>query len=557
MKRFIALTAGLVFFSMTAWGWADTELQAEPECPDGRFSEHEYRGHLEYLAHDLLEGRATGDRGAALAAAYIASQFKILGLSPYSPDNGYLQPVRLRGFRTDYGSSTVSLTGRGGERKLLPLEEYCISSETESREIVADDDLLFVGYGIEAPEYKWDDFKGVDVQGKVLLVLVNDPDHEKTGFADESMSYYGRWSYKLEMARRRKAKGVVLLHHDREATYGWRVVRNSWAGERMLPDDSGDQPLQFQAWVAHAALDRALEGTGMNYTSLKEKAENRRFKPMKLPVRLKTSFRQEYRLARCSNVIGVIPGTDERLKHEAVIYTAHYDHFGIGLPDGSGDRIYNGALDNASGTAALLCLARAFMQHGEKPRRTVMIMPVTGEELGLLGSTWFVEHAPLKLNDIAVVINKDCMNHFGCRDSFSAFPVEYSDALQAVEKIGDSRGLKLIVRSTDSSGGSFRSDHFPFAARGVPAISLGMSGAFTRRSTEEVDRVRQQIGATYHQPNDEIHPAWVYDGVVQELDLLYALGRYWADGAEKPSMKVDRNNPFWATQVWYGLRPGH
>ena len=186
-----------------------------------------------------------------------------------------------------------------------------------------------------------------------------------------------------------------------------------------------------------------------------------------------------------------------------------------------------------------------------------MIMPVTGEELGLLGSTWFVEHAPLKLNDIAVVINKDCMNHFGCRDSFSAFPVEYSDALQAVEKIGDSRGLKLIVRSTDSSGGSFRSDHFPFAARGVPAISLGMSGAFTRRSTEEVDRVRQQIGATYHQPNDEIHPAWVYDGVVQELDLLYALGRYWADGAEKPSMKVDRNNPFWATQVWYGLRPGH
>ncbi len=554
MRRFCLLFSSWVLVSLFVWGKTDFRPLLGTDSVDGSFSEHEYLGHLEFLAHDLLEGRATGDRGAALAAAYISTQFKVLGLLPYSRENGYLQPVRLKGFKTDYETSVMAFDGRDGRKELTPLQEYCINSETDLKEIVCQDGLLFVGYGIEAPEYKWDDFKGVDVAGKVLVVLVNDPDYERTHFADKSMSYYGRWVYKLEMARRKRAKGIILLHHEREATYNWAVVRNSWSVERMLADDQKEQPLLFQAWVNHAALDRALDGTGLNYALLKKKADNRRFRPMELPLRLHVEFRQMYRQAECHNVIGVIPGTDERLQDEAVIYTAHFDHFGIGLPDKTGDRIYNGAMDNASGTAALLCLARAFMQHPVKPKRTVMIMPVTGEELGLLGSTWFVEHAPLKLNDIAVVINKDCMNHFGRRDSFSAFPAEYSSILQVVEEIGKSKGLKLITRSVDPWGGSFRSDHFPFAARGIPAISLGMAGGFENRSEDDVRRTMEQVGSTYHQPNDEIHSAWVYDGVIQELDLLYSLGRHWADGGVKPMMRVDKSNPFWATQVWYGLR---
>ena len=519
------------------------------------FNVPEYLGHLRFLAHDLLEGRGTGDRGAALAAAYIAAQFETLGLQPYSEEHGYLQPVALRAFKSDYSTVRVVLKDmRGREFQVEPLSETCIGSEQEIERISLEEDLLFVGYGIQAPEFRWDDFKGVDVAGKVLVALVNDPDHEKTGFGDESLTYYGRWSYKQEMARRRGAKGIILIHHDREATYGWPVVRNSWAGERMLLEDQADQLLLLQAWISHQALDRALQGSGLDYVELKKRADNRRFKPFKLPLRLAAEFSQQYRRALCHNVIGVIPGTDPELSGEAVIYTGHFDHLGIGLPDEKGDVIYNGASDNASGTAALLCLARAFMQAPEKPRRTIMFVPVTGEELGLLGSTYFVENPPLPLEKIAVVLNKDVMNHFGKREGFSAFPLEYSSALPEVESLTARLGLRLFTRTADPAGGSFRSDHFPFAARGVPAMSIGFRGRFTERSDEELRAAREQIGYTYHQPNDEIHPAWVYDGVLQELDLLYTLGRHWADGAVKPRLTIDKNNPYWATRIWYGLQ---
>jgi Zn-dependent M28 family amino/carboxypeptidase len=420
-------------------------------------------------------------------------------------------------------------------------------------EISAEDDLLFVGYGIEAPEYKWNDFKGMDVTGKVLVALVNDPDPRVAKFGGESMTYYGRWAYKLEMARRKKAKGIILIHHEREATYDWSVVRNSWVGERFTFADQKDPPLEIYAWIRHTALDEVLKASGLNYEGLKRMSENRKFKPVKLPLKVKASFRQKAREAVCHNVIGVIPGADPILKDEAVIFTGHYDHFGIGLPDESGDRIYNGALDNASGTAALICLARAFAESPIKPKRTLIFMPVTGEELGLLGSTWFVEHPTLDLKKIAMVINKDCMNHFGRRAACSAFPVEYSTALPEVQKLVEAEGLKLTTRTTDPWGGSFRSDHFPFAARGVPAMSVGMSGAFLDRTEESVKAARDQIGFTYHQASDEIHPAWVYDGVLQELELLFRLGRHWADGAVKPAMTIERDNPFWATRIWYGL----
>lgn len=539
---------------LVASAWGGNVPPAAADAPS-RFSEHEYRAHLEFLAGDLLEGRATADRGAALAAAYLAAQFKSLGLQPCSGERGYLQPVQLKGFRTDYDTASLALAGQGGECLLAPRNEFCVTSEAMAEEIAIDDELLFVGYAIEAPEYRWDDFKGRSVAGKILVALVNDPDFQATRFGGESLTYYGRWAYKLEMARRKKAKGIVLVHHEREATYDWSVVRNSWLGERFTFADQKDAPLQVYSWITHTALDRALQGTGLDYASLKKRADSRRFKPMALPLRLKASFRQQVRRADCHNVIGVIPGCDPLLKDEIVLYTAHYDHFGIGLPDQAGDRVYNGALDNASGTAALICLARAFAQSPLKPGRTVAFMAVTGEEMGLLGSTWFVEHPPFDLQRIAMVINKDCMNHFGRRDSFSAFPVEYGSALADVQRIAAAKGFTLQTRSVDKSGGAFRSDHFPFAARGVPAMSLGMGGKFLDRSEEEVRQARARIGFTYHQASDNIHPLWVYDGVLQELDLLYVLGRHWADGAAKPSLARGGDNPFRAAQAWYGLRP--
>lgn len=370
------------FLVSGAWGG---NALAAAEDPESRFTEHEYRGHLEFLAGDLLEGRATADRGAALAAAYIAAQFKALGLQPYSSEHGYLQPVQLKGFRTDYDTVRFDLGNGEEECRVEPLAEFCVTSEVMAEEISVDDELVFVGYAIEAPEYKWDDFKGRSVEGKVLVALVNDPDFKSTRFGGESLTYYGRWTYKLEMARRKKARGILLIHHEREATYGWSVVRNSWLGERFTFADQKDAPLEIYSWIAHGALERALQGTGLDYATLKKKADSRRFKPMVLPLRLKASFRQTARQAECHNVIGLIPGSDPLLKDEFVLYTGHFDHFGIGLPDETGDRIYNGALDNASGTAALLCLARAFAQSPVRPKRTVAVMGVTGEEMGLLG----------------------------------------------------------------------------------------------------------------------------------------------------------------------------
>lgn len=542
--------------TLLTWSLSSVEEPARLSGGDGRFTIHEYLGHLEFLSDDLLEGRATADRGAALAAAYFAAQFKSLGLQPGAGDQGYLQVVQLKGFRTDYSTVRFELAEADATHPIKPLQDLVVTSEHMNESIELDDDLLFVGYGIEAPEYKWNDFKGLDVAGKVLVALVNDPDYSATRFGSESMTYYGRWAYKLEMARRKKAKGIILIHHDREATYGWSVVRNSWVGERFTFADQKDPPLEMYAWMSHKALDEALKAKGLNYEGLKKMAEKRKFKPFTLPLHLKASFRQTAREAVCHNVIGVMPGSDPVLKDEFIIYTGHFDHFGIGLPDESGDTIYNGALDNASGTAALICLARAFTQSPIKPKRTVIFMPVTGEELGLMGSTWFVEHPTLDLGKIAMVINKDCMNHFGRLDACSAFPVEYSTALPDVQKLVVEKGLKLVTRTTDPWGGSFRSDHFPFAARGVPAISLGMTGTHLDRTGEEVKAARDQIGYTYHQPSDEIHPAWVYDGVLQELDLLYALGRYWADGAVKPSLSFEKDNPFKATRRWYGLEPG-
>jgi len=520
------------------------------------FSVHEYLGHLRFLSHDLLEGRGTGTRGMALCSAYLGAQFEHLGLIPVEGLKGYQQRVELTGFRTDYASMEVRLIGPNGATTVQPLEEICLSGERQEQSVhIEESDLLFVGYGIEAPEYKWDDFKGMDVADKILVCLVNDPDEKKCRFGTPSMTYYGRWAYKLEMARRKKARGIILIHHDEEATYGWAVVRNSWSGERVHFADSKDLPLGVQGWISHEALNRALAGTRLGYPLLKKKAESRRFKPFLLPVNLTARFNQTVRSADCTNTLAMIPGSDPKLKHEVVLYTAHADHLGLGLPDGLGDTIYNGASDNASGTAALLCLARAFRQNPVKPGRTLVFMAVTGEELGLLGSTWFVNHPPFPLEHIAVVINKDCMNHFGRRNRFSAFPVEYSSALEEVRQIGREQGLELQTMGIDRSGGAFRSDHFPFAARGIPALSLFMEGDVTSRSKEELEAARQAVGETYHQPGDEIHEAWVYDGTMQELNLLYRLGRHWADGAPKPVLNATGKSPYRSTQRWYGLVP--
>lgn len=518
------------------------------------FTENEYRAHLEFLSSDLLEGRATGSRGARLAAAYIAAHFQALGLNPGGERGSYFQSIAFDGFDTHEEKMRVEWMNSGGAHPLQAVSEFCMVSEQPDKTVIdLNGELWFVGYGITAPEYKWDDFKRFDPRGRVIVCLVNDPDPVKTGFADESMTYYGRWTYKIEMARRRGAKALIMIHTDREATYGWNVVQTSWTGERIAFRESRPHHLDAVAWIRDTALNRALQGEGLDYEKLKAMADARDFRPISLKTTIKARFEQTHRTLECANVIGILPGADPELAQEAVVFTAHYDHLGRGLADESGDDIYNGALDNASGTAAVLCLARAYAQASAPPRRTLVFMPVTGEELGLLGSTWYARHPVIPLDRTAVVINKDCMNHLGRRKGFSAFPVEYSTAREEVSEIGKKMGLELGIHAVDRGGGAFRSDHFPFAARGVTALSVGMRGEPLDLTADQVKALREKIGPTYHRPCDEIHPLWRYDGVLQELELLYRLGRHWADGAARPRLESKKDNPFSATRRWYGI----
>lgn len=497
----------------------------------GLFSEREYRAHLKFLAHDLCEGRAPGTRGGDLAAHYIATRFEAASLAPISRKAGYFQSVPMQGNLTD--SKTVRMALIAGDKRVevASLKEAVLGSEVPEKRIRLQDELLFVGYGIEAPELGWNDYKDADVHGKVLVMLVNDPDFEKTGFGGKGLTYYGRWTYKQEIARIKGARGLLLIHTDASATYGFPVVQSSWAVERVSLEGEIRNPLAVSGWISRPAMDRALALVGLDYEALKLKAEDKNFVPFPLGLKVDVALDQTFREFSSPNVIGILPGTT--LADEAVLFMAHYDHLGVG-PEIGGDRIYNGAVDNASGTAALLCLARAFASAKEAPERTVIFLATTAEEKGLLGSEYYAAHPVVPLSKTVIALNKDCCNFYGRRDGFVAYPVRFTDAGDVFKKLGEDLGLKLHLSGVDRGGGVFRMDSFPLCARGVVGLSIGLRGKYLTMDPGEVKRLRAKVGRWYHQPTDEIRPFWRYDGILQELALLHHIGRHYADGAPRP-----------------------
>lgn len=505
-----------------------------------RFSEAAYRAHLGFLASDLCEGRAPGTRGGDLAALYIAGRFQAAGLRPISPETGYYQPVPMMGNRTH--QDTVQAALRAGDHT-FPLEavtDIVLGSELPREEVALDEDLWFVGYGVQAPEYDWNDYRDFDPAGKVLVMLVNDPDFSATGFGSESLTYYGRWTYKEEIARIMGAKGVIMVHTPETATYGWEVVQSSWTVERVQLHAEIRNPSLIQGWIARPALDKALSPLQLDFDKLKVRADSREFRPFPLGLTLTARFRQSFRTFTSPNVIGLLPGTD--LAAEAVMYMAHYDHLGVGR-EIDGDAIYNGAVDNASGTAAVICLAEAFAA-APPPRRTMVFMATTGEETGLLGSEYYAEHPVVPLDKTAIILNKDCCNFYGRRDGFGLFPAQYTDAVDTFRSLGEQMGLELHVGGVDRGGGAFRVDNFPFCARGVVGLSVGLGGQNLTLSAEEEKALRQRVGRWYHQPNDEIYPFFRYDGVLQEMRILTFIGRHYAAGA--PSPRLVPGHPFTA-----------
>jgi len=402
------------------------------------------RAHVRFLAHDLLEGRGTGQRGGDIAAEYIATQFALSGLKPAGDNGTYMQKVPMVGVTTQ-PESTFSLVASSGQpMQLKLLDDYVVSNQTQQPQSDINADIVYVGYGIEAPEYNWDDYKGVDVKGKVLLMLVNEPPSDDPNFfKGKALTYYGRWTYKFEEAARKGAAGVLLIHRTDMASYPWEVVRNSWSGEEVYLREQGTPKLTVASWVQLEVARKLASAAGMDIDKMMADARSRDFHPVALPAKLQAHLISRVRPFESNNVIAILPGSSPKLKDQAVMYTAHYDHLGI-VPDQPGDNIYNGANDNATGCGILLEIARAYSSAVQKPPRSILFASVTGEEKGLLGSEYLGKHTPLPASKISLDLNYDDVPPLGAPEETEVSGSERTTFYPVVQSTA--KDFKLNIR---------------------------------------------------------------------------------------------------------------
>ncbi len=487
--------------------------------------------HLRFLASDLLEGRAPATRGGRLAAAYIAAQFQVLGLEPAGANGTYFQPVALVGMTPQPalwwgkpGSAPDSLAYR---------DAFVAWAERPEADIAATGDVVFVGYGIRAPEWQWDDFKGADLRGKVLLMLVNDPGLvDSTVFLGKILTYYGRWTYKLEEAARQGAAGALLIHTTESATYPWEVVRGSWSVEQFKLDQPQSPGLAFAGWVTESSARETLTKVGLNLDSLTRAAARRDFHPVATGLTATVRIHSALRRVESENVTARLGGRDPRLASQAVLLTAHWDHKGIG-PAIRGDSIYNGAEDNASGVAALLGAAKALTEL-PRPARSIVFVATTAEESGLLGSEAYVQHPLVPLAQTAAVLNLDVTNVRGATRDIGARGWDRSTVGPIFEAAARVESLK-VESEPDVRGSFFRSDHFPFARAGVPALSIYAGDDFAGRAKgwgEEQENIYNQ--QRYHQPSDEYQTTFRYAGMAQEVRVTVRTARAIANAPTMP-----------------------
>ncbi len=505
------------------------------------------RWHVRYLSHDLLEGRGTGQRGGDLAAEYIATQFAEYGLKPAGDHGTYMQRIPLVGITT-LPETRFSLIPKQGETmNLKPLDEYVAYDQTQQAESDIDADVVFVGYGIEAPEYNWDDYKGVDVRGKVLLMLVNEPPSDDPKFfKGKALTYYGRWTYKYEEGLRKGAVGVLLIHQSQMASYPWEVVRNSNSGEKSFLKAEGSA-LKVASWIHLDVATRLAAASGMNLDKMMTAAQSRDFRPVNLGARLKAHMVSKVRNFESNNVLAVLPGNDKRVSDEAVMYTAHYDHFGI-RPDMPGDNIFNGADDNATGCGILLEIARAFGTSAAKPHRSILFAAVTAEEQGLLGSEYLGKHPPFSTGKISLDLNYDDVKPLGAPEEVQVAGAERTTFYPAVEAMAKDFRLTIRPDARPEAGHFYRSDHFSLARVGIPSFSINEGTKFKGHPDSwGVEQEREYVEKHYHQPSDEYRPDMDFVGDAAMARFGFALG--WEAASLSKLIGWQKGDEFEATRV--------
>jgi Zn-dependent M28 family amino/carboxypeptidase len=504
----------------------------------GKIAPHDIGPHIRFLADDLLEGRAPGSRGERLATRYIAAQLEALGLQPGGEGGTFFQKVPLVGLTPTLPSS-VTVKGPGG--KTLPLalpSDLVIMTGTQAPEgRIADAEVVFVGYGIVAPEYQWDDYKGADVKGKVVLVMNNDPASDPKLFAGKTRLWYGRWDYKYLEAARHGAAGAIVIHTTPSAAYPWQVVTSSNTGEKFeLP--AGDEPrLQARMWATEDASRKIAALGGKDLDALRAAAEKRGTAAVPLGATFSVRFPNTVRKLEGENVIGRLPGADKKLADQVVVYTAHHDHLGVRTPK-DGDGIYNGALDNASGVAQLLAMARAAAA-GRPPRRSLLFITVTAEEQGLLGSEYYCRHPTVPPGKIAANINVDSINHRGRTKDFGFVGYGKSSLDALVDAGAKAQGRTVHGDAYPDKGSFYRSDQFNFARIGVPAV-YGRGGPIYVGRPAEWGREQADLyeKKNYHQPSDEYDDkSWDLAGAVEDAELLLRVGLTVANDPKLPAWK--------------------
>ncbi len=480
--------------------------------------------HVRFLSDDLLEGRGTGQRGGDIAAEYIAAQFALYGLKPAGDKGTYMQKVPMVGITPGADTRFTLVPANGKKFDLKPLDEYVAYDQTQQPASDIDAEIVYVGYGIDAPEYNWDDYKGVDLKGKVLLMLVNQPADDPKLFHGKALTYYGRWTYKYEQAARKGAVGAILIHKTDMASYGWEVVRNSNSGEKSFLKLDGAPKLKVAAWIHLDVANKLAKSAGLDLDKMMSDARSRDFKPVPLNVRLTAHMASKIRPFESNNVIAVLPGADKKLKDEAVMYTAHYDHLGI-RPDMPGDNIYNGAMDNATGCGILLELARTYAQGAQKPRRSIFFASVTAEEQGLLGSEYLGKHPPIPANKIQLDLNYDDVKPLGSPEEVQVAGAERTSFYSVVQALATEFRFTIRPDARPEAGHFYRSDHFSLARVGIPAFSINEGMKFKHH--DEAWGLAQDADYTknhYHQPSDEYHPGMDYTSDAAMARFGFALG---------------------------------
>jgi Zn-dependent M28 family amino/carboxypeptidase len=533
MKRYTCLTFLLAIALLSACKQTETPAENGPVTAD------EIKSHIAVLANDSLQGRKPFTIGENRSIAYISSQFKELGLEPGN-NGSYFQEVpmvQIKGTPTP----TMSITGARGNFSLKAVEDFVIFSRREETSIqIKNAPMIFAGYGIVAPEYHWNDYAGLDVKGKVVVVLVNDPGF-KSGehiFKGDTMTYYGRWTYKYEEAARQGAAGILIVHQTEPASYGWSVIKNSNTGAKLFLQqaDKHRSRCEIEGWITDSVAKKLFASAGIN-GDIREVARKKDFKAIPLNMNVTVGINNQLKYAMSHNVIGVLKGSTR--PDENIIYTAHWDHFGIG-PVIKGDSIYNGAVDNASGVAALLGVAKAFTQTSTKPQRSIIFLAVTGEEQGLLGSEYYATHPIFPLNKTAGNLNMDALGFYGETKDITITGKGQNELEDYVTAEATKNGWHTVGDKKPGAGSYYRSDHFNFAKVGVPAVdinngteSIKHPGDWARKQADDYNDHR------YHQPSDSYSANMDASGMAQIANIMFNIGYKLSNETTFPGWKND------------------